>query len=141
MKKQLMYLGERIGHFGKIHQVFKDKRGKTYTWNGIRGVWFGSVYEAENKKGGQLTMSTRPDEVSTDWRHREQERIEYDAAKLAVAGQRQRNLGAMKLRAPPRDIMNAVACVRRYYLALSDNERRRLIDWFANECSKKGRKK
>lgn len=38
------------------------------------------------------------------------------------------------------DILRAVTLMRPFYKHLDNNDRRRLMDWFANELSRKGKK-
>lgn len=137
MKKvKVMYHGERVNHFDKIYQVFKSKDGKTHNFTGIKNIWFGSVYVMEKD-----TLKRKPEAIETDWQPTDQEREEYEAAKIVVKATRQNKLKAMKLKQPHQNIVRAIELIRPFYLHLSNLDRRRFIEWFENECSKKKGKK
>lgn len=142
MKKELvMYHGERVHSWTKkVYQLFKNKKGKEYQWNSIKGIYFGSIYEIERKADGSSSMLTRPKEIEEPWRQwepTEKERLEYEAQKAVVTAQRQARLKEFKLKRPHKDLTKAVELFRPFYRALTDNDRRRLVEWFANEASKK----
>lgn len=144
MKKKivaLMYHGERVPFVGTPLQVFKDKKGKEYRWSGRKHVWFGSVYEAEYMEPGVLAMLKNPKELLATWQPTEKERLEYEAAKLGVTSYRQNRKKAYELKKPHPDLVKAVLLFRPFYFALQNIDRRRLVDWFENECSKPLKKK
>lgn len=133
----VMYHGERDNHLGKIHQLFKDKRGKVYLFRGIR-AWFGEVYRLEAPD----RILRRPTAIESDWKPTEAEEREYHSQVLIVKNMRMQNRKAMKLKRPPDDLVTSVNLFRPYYLGLNEIDRRRLLGWFANECSKRrGRRK
>lgn len=132
----LMYHGERVYYNGKVYQIFKDRKGEKFNWSGIKRVWFGSVYES-TKTGDEHRMSRRPVEIETpDWEPTEAERLEYEAQKIVVTASRQERRKAIVLKRPHDDLVRAVKLMRPFYKALSNFERQRLMEWFANECSK-----
>jgi len=136
MKKQIMYHGERVNFTGKVVQLFKEKRGEEHLFKGIKGVWFGSVYEMVND-----TLKLKPKEVESTWEPTELERKEYEAAKIVVRGHRQNILAAMKVKKPHADISKALELIRPFTWHLSSLERRRFMAWFENECSKNPNRK
>jgi hypothetical protein len=136
MKRQLMYLGERVRIDGKIHQCFRDKRGKEYHWMGVKGLWFGSVYVSEDDK-----MAVRPEAVESDWKPSDEDIRKYEANKILVRARRQANQKAFEFKKPHPDLMKAVSLVRPFYLMISEIDRRRFMEWFSNECSKRVKKK
>lgn len=136
-KKLVMYLGQRVNWAGEIYQEFKDREGNSYAYQSIKGVYFGEVYPL--LPGDK--MNRNPKAVETDWLPTEQDRREYEAQKIVVAAKRQERLKAMKIRKPHPDITRAVGLIKPFYLWLNNLERRRFIQWFENECSKKPPKK
>lgn len=137
----VMFLGERIrGWHKKIEQLFRSKDGKDFFFSGIHRPWFGTVYEMKLKADGSASMAVRPKEVESDWEPSEKERQEFEAAKIVVASERQNRRKAMTLKRPHDDIVRAVKLMRPFYRALPDQDRRRFMEWFSNECSRKGKK-
>lgn len=137
MKSKVMFIGERVGWHGKVIQVFKNKRGKEHVFRGIKNLWFGSVYIMEDNQ-----MSVRPVSIDeSEWKPTEKEELEYEAQKIVVKAHRQNKLKAMKLSKPHANIQRAVELIRPFYNHLPSLDRRRFLEWFENEISKKGKKK
>lgn len=142
MKKvPVMFLGERIrGWSHKIEQLFKAKDGKEFFFSSIKRPWFGTVYEMDLKADGSASMAIKPKEVECDWEPTEKERQEFEAQKAVVISERQARQKAMQLKRPHDDIVRAIKLIRPFYRALPEVNRRRFMEWFANECSRKGKK-
>lgn len=134
MKTEIMFMGERI-HFGKIVQFFKDAKSIPHHFSGIKNIWFGSVYEMNDDK-----IKVNPTAIETDWVPTDEERDEYEAQKLVVRAHRQARKKAMDIKKPHEKIVRAVELIRPFYLSLHNIDRRRFMEWFANECSRKGKK-
>lgn len=131
-----MFHGERVGFSGKILQCFRDRTGKDHNFTGIKWVYFGCVYPMVGD-----SMKRKPEEIEVeDWKPTENDRNEFEAQKLVVRAKRQAMKKAMDLKKPHDDITRAVGLIRRFYVGLDNLDRRRFMDWFANECSKKGKK-
>ena len=131
MRTPVMYHGQRVSFNGKIVQLFRDQNGKGYTFTGIKNVWFGDIYFIEND-----SMKIRPQQIEQTWKPTDEDRLEYEAQKIAVAGQRQNRLKAMTFRRPHVDILRAVELIRPFTHHISMLDQRRFFEWLANECSK-----
>lgn len=134
---RVMYMGERVHHFNKIFQLFKDKRGREYNFSGIKGVWFGDIYEVNDNK-----MQVRPKSVDAKgWEPTEEERHEYEAQKLVVRAKRLERQKEMNIKKPHADIVRAVDLLRPFYLSLHRFDQERFMRWVANECSKRKKRR
>lgn len=133
---QVMYMGERVVQYRTIIQLFQSRDGKEHWFSKVKHPWFGTVYEM-NADG---TMAVRPKSVETDWEPTKLERSQWEAAKIVVASFRQEQRKTMKLKRPHDDITKAVNLLRPFYKPLTNIDRRRFIDWVANECSRKSKK-
>ena len=144
MKIPVMYLGERTDWRGEIRQLFRDRKGEDFFWAGRKHVYFGEIYEIEKKGGGKAQdhlMAKAPKRVEVEgWEPTEKERTEYEAAKVACTDARAQRRKAYEFKRPNEKMVRAVELMRPFYLACTDNDRRRLMGWFSNECSKKRRK-
>lgn len=144
MKVPLMYHGERVNWRGEIIQLFRDRKGEEFYWSGRKHVYFGEIYESTKKgrsKAADHVMARNPKMVVDEtWSATEKDRAEYEGAKVACTDARAQRKKAYELKKPHKDLVRAVELMRPFYLSLTDNDRRRLIGWFANECSKKRRK-
>lgn len=132
----VMFIGERVSWRGKVIQVFKDKKGEEHVFSGIKNLWFGSVYKIEDNK-----MSVKPTPIESDWKPTEKDEIEYESQKIVVRAHRQSKLKALKLKKPHANIARAVELIRPFYWHLPSLDRRRFLEWFENEISKKVKKK
>jgi hypothetical protein len=135
VKRKVMYCGERVGHF-RVGQLFKDKRGKEYSYRGVKRVWPGCVYEisSDNK------IDIRPKEISCDWEMSEQDRLEMEANKVAVTAYRLERRKAMELKRPHKDIVKAVELLRPFYRNLGHFDQARFVGYLRNQMSKGKRK-
>ncbi len=134
--KLVMYLGERVYWNEKTYQLFKDQKGNEYKYSGIKRIYFGEVVKL--LPGDK--MEVRPKTIDTEWKPTESEEKEYEAQKLVVRALRQEKLKAYKIKKPAANLTRAVKLFRPYYRLLNNIDRGRLISWFENECSKKGKK-
>ena len=139
----VMYLGERADWRGDIRQLYRDRDGNDLYWSPRKHVYFGEIYETEKKGRGKKQehlMRKAPKRVEVEgWEPTEKERTEYEAAKVACRDSRAQRKKDFEFRKPAKQLMTAVDLVRPYYLSCSDQDRRRLMGWFSNECSKKKR--
>lgn len=137
MKQLVMYMGERPQVFSrKIRQLFKTKDGTEMFWVGVKGVWFGEVYEVNDGK-----MEVRPKRVEKGaWEPTDAEEKEYEAQKLVCTRIRQERRSEMKIKKPHDDVLRAVKLLRPFYRALDDMDRGRFMKWVSNECSKRVKK-
>lgn len=136
---KVMYHGERVGLFGEIFHLFKEKNGTERRFGGsFKRVRFGDVYPMVDNR-----MKTQPEVIIPQpWEPTDQELHEYEAAKLAVRHEREQRKKDMVLKAPNPKIVQAVDLLRPFYQTMKDSDRRRFMGWVANECSKKkGRRK
>lgn len=131
MKVLVMFLGERADNFDGINQLFVDKKGEKHLFRGLKYVWFGNVYEMTDGK-----MKVRPEAVESDWTPTEEQRLEYEAQKLAVCAIRERRKKKNLSRKPHKDILRAVELLRPFYKPLSKWDRERLTDWLTHQLSK-----
>lgn len=134
---RVMYQGERVDTFGRIHQMFRDVRGENYQYSGIRDVSFGQIYPMTDGK-----MAVYPiGEYDPKWKPTDKEEREFEAHKIVVADRRARRKAEMQLKKPNPKIVQAVDLLRPFYLAMTDWDRDRFIRWVSQECSKrKGRR-
>lgn len=133
---EVMYHGQRAGIYNnKVYQLFKTRDGKEYWFSRVKGLWFGDVVQMIKDR-----IEIRPETVKTTWEPSEKERLEYETNKVLVTAARQERLKEMKLRKPHKNILSAVFLIAPFYRSMSDLDRRRFMKWFANECSKKGKK-
>lgn len=141
MKLPVMYHGERAFPIsGKIVQVFKDRKGEEHCWSGVKGVYFGYVYEAE-KKGTEITIRMRPAEIEVKgWEATQADHDQMEANKILVKEIRARRRKDLEYKKPHADIVKAIELLKPFYRGLSKWDAQRFTDWLSNECSKPKRK-
>lgn len=137
MKKNVpvIYLGERC-ELGGIRQAFKTKSGKLLNYSGIKGVWFGAVYMAEQSPSGYRLMQ-RPERIESAWSPTEAECIEYDVQKLCVSVKRQERRKEMAVKKPHDDILKAVELLSPFFRGLGRFDQQRFMKWIENQCVKR----
>lgn len=130
--KRVMYLGERVNVF-KIGQLFRDKRGKDYWYRGVKGVWFGSIYEIDDKE----SIKIRPAEVdAAGWEPSEKDRAEWEAQKAVVKAFRLEKRKAMQLKRPHADIVKAIQLLAPFWRSLDRFDQERFSKYLANELQR-----
>lgn len=129
--KTVMYLGERVTFLGKVYQVFKDKKGESFSYTQIKNVWVGDCYEITNDG----KMSRRPSSV-TGWEMTEKEKLESEAQKVAVRAHRLQQRKAMQLKKPHPNIVSAIKLLRPFFRSMGRIDQERFTAYLTNEMSK-----
>lgn len=134
--KTVIYHGEHLTHFGKIYQLFKDKKGIEYNYTGVKMVWPGLCYELlpgdkMNRRPNQITDYRRVFEMTeNDW-------VKSEAQKIAVKGFRLEQRKAMEVKKPHLDITTAINLLKPFYRGLSRFDQKSFVSYLENEMSKR----
>lgn len=132
--KPVMYLGEGVDLFGAIRHIFKTKNNKRHFYNGsFRLIYFGGIYEM----GNDSSIKKAPKEICLNWHPTEAEKIEYEARKHVVKSTRALRNKIMKIKKPHGDIVKIIKLLRPFYRSLPKWDQSKLMEYIANECSKK----
>lgn len=132
----VIYCGERVGLFGRIHQLFKDKKGKEYSYTGIKDAMVGYCYEVSAKD----QMSLRPKTVE-GFPMSEKDKLEMEAQKLAVRAERLMKRKAFELKRPHPDIVRALKLLAPFYRGLTRFDQDRFMSYLGNEMSRKPKRR
>lgn len=137
---EALYIGERVTGFGEIVQAFKIENGEVLHWTGVKGLWVDESYEVEVKPTGGHTIKMRPDRVEEKDRRlfmSDKDKIEYEAQKIAVRGQRERRKKKMELSKPHADIVKAIQLLKPFARSLDYIDLDRFMGYVKNQLSKK----
>lgn len=131
---KVMYVGERVSQMGKVYQLFKNKRGKTFPFSGLRYALLGHCYEMAKDQTLKTNLSAAGVE---GWEMTEAEHIECEAQKQVVKTHRLKKRKAMELKKPHTDIVRAICLLRPFVRSLDLWDQKRFMDYIANACSKR----
>ncbi len=135
---KVIYHGERVGLTGKICQLFKDKNGKEFLFQGVKGVWLGNCYEVS--KDDQI--KARPEAIDNNgFELTEDDRRQAEVAKLSCVAERLSRRKAMDFKRPHVDIITAIRLLSPFYRSVGRFDQDRFVRYLENEMSKKPRKK
>lgn len=142
---QVIYLGEQVDIIGHINQVFRDKKGKVFKYNGVKGVWPGSCYLIDVNPDGSSTIKTRPESVEKPKiEFSEKDRLEYETNKEIAKHQRLLNKQAMDIKKPHEDITRAIQLLKPFARSVSNIDLNRFMGYLKNQLTKptkKGRRR
>lgn len=133
MKTKVMFHGERVDHYGRLTQLFKERNGKEAVFTGIKGIYFGEVYLMTDNR-----MNRKPESIENPaWDPAEKDRLEYEGQKIVVRNWRANRRKDMQLKKPHPKIVTAVDLLRPFYQTMGEIDRRRFMGWVSNECSRR----
>jgi hypothetical protein len=134
---EVIYLGERPDLFGQIKQIFRDRKGRIYSYKGVRGVYFGCSYLVS--KDGMI--ETRPKEFDKQkLTLTEQDHLDFSANVEICKHIRAKQKKALEVKKPHPNLVNALDLLRPFTRNMDNLELTRFTDYIKNQLSKKRKK-